>query len=306
MPLQIASDSCIITGSFLQARTEYAAIRLVQQVTALAEAGQTAFIHHSHIETSPILQEALAACALYGMRNSLNSSLIRSEIARRARLLVDATETAISVTLSSPHSAMELDLLPAVQGMLIYQCMQRFSTTGNVEEQAQAELDAKSLAKWVGILEEQTQWLCNNNSVGTQLDVSGWKDWVRAESLRRTVVFAELLDSIYNFLRFGWYRGGERMAKLCFTGQAALWEARSAAEWYQASWHRLWFEVNLSRSPADMESALPEDLDELGIIILVCSDGVEGLKEWLNYDRRLLERWGLSSRDTCSYVSAYL
>lgn len=303
-PLQIASKSSIITGRFLQARVEYCASRLVRQVTTLVETGQTAFIHHSQVDASPILRDAFAACSLYSVQNSVNTTFVRSEIARRAQLLVEATETAMSAVSSSPHSAMELDLLPAVQAMLVYQCMRRFSTV-DIEQQAQAELDAKSLAKWVDILQKQTQWSsCNINSDGgSELDHSVWKDWVRAESIRRTVIFSELIDSIYTFLRFGWYQASERIAKLCFTGQVALWEARSAEEWYQARWQRLWFEVNVSSLHVDMKAALPEDLDELGMIIWVSYDGIEALKEWLSHDVRLLEKWGLSPRD--SYISSW-
>ncbi|KAH8780941.1 hypothetical protein F5883DRAFT_685067 [Diaporthe sp. PMI_573] len=285
-PLQIPSNSSINTGSALKARAKYGASRLVLQVTALAETGQTFFIHHSHVDASPILRDTLAVCSLYSMRNSVNSSLIRSEIARRAGLLVEATETAISLTSPNSHSAaMSLDLLPAVQAMLIYQCMRRFSP-GDDAQQAQADLDAKSIARWVGILQGHSHGSCDNSSDGTQPDLSVWKDWVRAESLRRTIIFAELLESVYTLLSFGWYRG-ERLDKCCFTGQAALWEARSAAEWNQARWQRLWFEVKVSSFHADIQAALPNDLDELGIIIWVSYDGIEALKEWLSDDTLL-------------------
>lgn len=293
-PLQIASTSSTARSSILQARVEYMASRQILQVTALAETGQTAFIHHSHVDASPILREALAACALYTMRNSVNMSVIRSDIARRAALLIEATETAISLTQPTPHPATKLDLLPAVQAMLIYQCMRLFET-GDDEQQAQAVRDAESLARWVDILEGQIQSPCNDSSDGTPLDSSAWKDWVEAESLRRTMVFAELLDSTYTYLRFGWYQGSEKLAKLCFTGQAALWEARSAAEWDQARWQKLWFEINMSSFQADTKAALPDDLDELGIIIRLSYDGFDALKEWSRNDRRLLEKWGLSS-----------
>ncbi|EWZ28483.1 hypothetical protein FOZG_17795 [Fusarium oxysporum Fo47] len=199
-------------------------------------------------------------------RNSANESLIRSEIARRAELLIEATETAISLTPPSSHSAMNFDLLHAVQAMLIYQCMRLFST-GDIAQQTQAELDAKSLARWVDILQEQTQWSWDNFSSGTQLDFV-WKDWVQAESIRRTMIFSELLDGIYTFLRFGWYQPSARMANLGFTGQVAIWEARSPAEWHQARGQKPWVELNISSFHDGIKAAFPDDLDELGIIIL--------------------------------------
>ncbi|KAF4977583.1 hypothetical protein FDECE_18341, partial [Fusarium decemcellulare] len=266
-PSQGASGSSMYTSKVFQARAEYAASRLVHQVRTLAETGQTSFIHHSHIDGSVILRDAFAACSLNMTRNSTNESLIRSEIARRAELLIEATETAISLPPPSSHSAMNLDLLPAVQTMLIYQCMRLFST-GDIAQQTQAQLDAKSLGRWVDILQEQTQWSWDNFSSGTQLDPSAWKDWVQAESIRRTVIFAELLDGIYTFLRFGWYQPSARMAKLGFTGQVAMWEARSPAEWHQVRGQKPWVELNLSDFHDGIKAAFPDDLDELGIIIL--------------------------------------
>ncbi|KAF7555943.1 hypothetical protein G7Z17_g1767 [Cylindrodendrum hubeiense] len=292
----MASNSSITTGSNLQTRAEYAASRLALQVRALAETGQTAFIHHTHVDASPILQHAFAACSLDVMRNSINASLIRSEITRRAELLIEATETAISLSPPSSDSTMNLDLLPAVQAMLIYQCMRLFST-GDVAQQAQAEQDAKPLARWVDILQEQTQWSQDSSAGGMQLDLSVWNDWIQAESIRRTIIFAELLESVYTLLRFGWYQTSERMAKLGFTGQVTLWEARSAAEWHQAMGQRPRFEVNISSFHDDIKTALPNDLDELGIVMRASYDGIDALKQWLGGDSRLLEKWGLRSRD---------
>ncbi|UPK93719.1 hypothetical protein LCI18_004654 [Fusarium solani-melongenae] len=293
---QTPSDSSITTGSIFQARAEYVAGRLVLQARALAETGQTAFIHHTHVDASPILRDALAACSLDVIRNSANVFLVRSEITRRAELLIEATETAISLTPPSSHSTMNLALLPAMQAMLIYQCIRLFSA-GDVAQQAQAERDAEPLARWVSILQGQTQWPRDNSAGGTQLDHSVWKDWIQAESIRRTIIFAELLDGIYTFLRFGWYRPSARMARLGFTGQVALWEARSVAEWHQTMRQRPWVEVNISSFHDDIKAALPDDLDELGIVIWVSYNGIDAFEEWLGGDSRLLGKWGLRPQD---------
>lgn len=298
-PFQGASGSSMYPGKIFQARAEYAASRLVRQVRILAETGQTSFIHHSHIDGSTILRDAFAACSLNTTRNSTNETLILSDITRRAEQLIQATETAISLTLPSSHSVMNLDLLPAVQAMLIYQCMRLFSPV-EIAQQTQAELDAKSLARWVDILQEQTQWSWDNLSSSTQLDLSVWKDWVQAESFQRTMIFAELLDGIYTFLRFGWYQPSAKMAKRGFTGQVAIWEARSAAEWHQARGEKSWVELNISSFHDGIKAAFPDDLDELGIIILVSYDGVDVLEEWVGDDKRLLEKWGLAPGMTSS------
>ncbi|KAF5655657.1 hypothetical protein FHETE_11162 [Fusarium heterosporum] len=266
-PSQGANGSSIYTSKIFQARAEYAASRLVHQVRTLAETGQTSFIHHSQVNCSAILRDAFAVSSLTETCNLANESLILSEITRRAGLLIEATETAISMRPPSPHSAIDIDLLPAVQAMLIYQCI-RLLSTGDISQQTQAELDGMSLARWVDILQEQTQWSCDYQPSSTQLDLSVWKGWVQAESIRRTMIFAELLNSIHTFLRFGLYQPSLRMAKLNLTGQVAIWEARSPAEWHQARCQKPWVELNILSFHNGIKTAFPDDLDELGIIIL--------------------------------------
>ncbi|RGP62684.1 hypothetical protein FSPOR_9070 [Fusarium sporotrichioides] len=226
-----------------------------------------------------------------GLRNEW---LILSEISRRARLLVEATETAISLMPPSSDFSFGLDLLPAIQAMLIYQFMRLFSA-GDIVQQTQAEADGKVLARWVNILQEQTQWSSNSSADGGRLDLSVWKDWVYVESTKRTLVFAEMLDGVYNYLRFGWYEPSVRMAKLSFTGKAAIWEAKTSAEWEQARVQQLWLEFDMSCFRDDIKAAFPDDVDELGIIILASYDGLDALKKWAGDDERLLEKWGLSS-----------
>ncbi|KAM0340571.1 hypothetical protein ACHAPU_010408 [Fusarium lateritium] len=291
-PFSGSNSSSIITDKSFQPRAKYAASRLVRQVRTLAETGQTSFIHSSQVGDSAILREAFTASSLYTTRNPVNESLVLSEIARRAEVLVGATETAISLMLSS-QSAMDLDLLHAVQAMLVYQCIRLF-TAGDIAHQTQAEVDAKSLARWVDILNEQTKWSPGNLSTGEQFSLSAWKDWVRAESIQRTIIFAEVLDGIYTFLRFGWYQPSAKMANLGFVGQVDVWEARSLAEWCQAR-QKPWVELNTSTFHDGIKEVSTKDLDELGVIILVSYVGVEVLEEWAGGDERLLDKWGLSS-----------
>lgn len=93
---------------------------------------------------------------------------------------------------------------------------------------------------------------------------------------------------------------GRHLAKTgaVVAGQVVLWEARSAAQWHQAMTQRPRFEVNISSFHDDIEAASPEDLDELGIIIRATYYGIDALEEWLGHDRKVLEKWGLRSRDS--------
>jgi hypothetical protein len=291
VPLRGSRGSSVYKGKTFRERAEYAASRLVHQVSNFAETGQTCFIHYSQISSSS-LRDAFAACSLHTTRNSANASLVVSEIARRAELLIKATNTAISLSPPNSHSTMNLDLLPSTQAMLIYQTMRLFSTDDN-PQRIQAEQDAKSLAKWVDILQAQTsEDSCSNSKLGLS-----WEDWIRVESIQRTMIFAELLESTYTFLKFGWYQPSLMMANLGFTGQGAIWKARSLVEWQQTREQKAWLRLDMSTFHDCIKGASLEHLDELGIILLVSYEGVGVLKNWAGGDKRLLEKWGLSSSD---------
>lgn len=293
-PPLIASDSFDNTDGTWQSRAGYAAGRLALQPRALAEMGHTAFIHPAQLEVSPILRDTLAACSMDAIRNSVNELFVRSHIMRQANLLLQATEIAINPTSASSHSNMGLDLLSAVQGMLIYQCLRLFSTD-DAAAQAQAERDFEPLSRWVDILHAQSQHF--KNASDPVLGHTAWKYFIRIESTRRTIIFAELLNSVYTYLKFACYRPSAKIAKVPFTGQTALWGARSAADWRQVIGRRPCFKITISTFHDDVHMALPDDLDELGILIRTSYDGVDAVREWLGDDKRLLERWGLETQD---------
>jgi hypothetical protein len=273
-----ASEGAIPSSSRFQARTEYVGRRIAAQAVALAQSGQTAFIHHSQVGASAVLQDALAASSLHAMRNPANVDIIKSEIARRAALLIQAVER-----LRVHYPTVELDLLPPVQALLIYQCIRLFSTM-DITQQAQAERDATYLTSWATRLRQEIQ----------PFDTpANWVDWVRQESVRRTVLFVEVVTGAYTFLKLGWDTGERTVDNLGFTAQAALWEARSAAEWEHAwsKFRRL--ELTVSTFGRDTKEAKPDDFEELGIIFRATFIGLEALEQWLGGNREALKKWGL-------------
>ncbi|KAF4472092.1 fungal zn(2)-Cys(6) binuclear cluster domain-containing [Fusarium albosuccineum] len=271
-------DGQVATGSRFQPRTEYAGRRLAAQACVLVQSGQTAFIHRTHVGASAVLQDALAASALHAMLNPANSKIVRAEISRRCNLLVGAVEAVLAC---SPP--VEIDLLPPVQALLVYQCIRLFSIL-DITQQAQAERDGVRLAEWVQRLRQQIRPL---------EPTEDWADWVRQESVRRTVVFAEMVSGVYTFLRHGWDSAGAKVAHLGFTAQAALWEAESEVEWRRAWATSRRLEHTVNSFTHDVIDANPDDLDELGILLRAMCRGLEKLEEWMCGDRMVLIRWGL-------------
>ncbi|KAJ4270352.1 hypothetical protein NW762_002031 [Fusarium torreyae] len=279
-PIQNLDDegSSITTGSMFQERTEYGGRRIAAQALALAQNGQTSFIHHTQAGASAVLQDALAACALNAMANPANASIIKTEIARRAALLIDAVEIVLT------HSSIvELDLLPPVQALLIYQCIRLFSMR-DITQQAQAERDLVHLSSWSTKLQQKLLPFSA---------MEDWMDWVRQESIRRTVLFVEVLTGVYKFLKLGWDSAEGKVAHLGFTAQAALWEAKSAAEWKRAWTKSPRLELIVSTFSRDTENATPGDFEELGMLIRATFTGLEAFEEWLGGDKETLKKCGL-------------
>lgn len=276
--LCIEPEGAIPSNSRFQARTEYVGRRIAAQAIVLAQTGQTTFIHHSQVGASAVLQDALAGSSLHAMRNPANSEIVKSEIARRATLLIQAVES-----LLIRYPTVGLDILPPVQALLIYQSIRLFSTI-DIAQQAQAERDATYLASWAVRLREELQ------PFNTPTD---WTEWVRQESVRRTVLFVEVITGVYRFLKLGWDTGEREIDNLCFTTQAALWESRSEVEWEMAWTKYPRLEATMSTFRRDTKEAKPEDFDELGIIFRATFTGLEALERWLGGDRELLRRWGL-------------
>jgi hypothetical protein len=108
------------------------------------------------------------------------------------------------------------------------------------------------------------------------------------------MVFAELLDGTYTFLKTGWYQPSARLTRMSFAGHAATWEARSPAEWRGTIGENPWIELRLSSFLEDINVVFPDDLDELGVIILVSYEGIDKVREWVGDDGRLLDKWGLT------------
>lgn len=290
----------------LQPRMEYAARRIAAQTLLLAETGRCTFIHHAQVPESGALRDAFSASAAHAMGSSANASLVRSEISRRAAALVDAVGSAGAV---SRWPLVEMDMLPPVQALLIYQVIRLFSPHCGITERAQAERDAVVLRSWVTKLRATLKPIHSNHdtssssSSSSSMGTTPWESWVGEESTRRTIVFAETLRGVCSFLKREWDGASECVHNLEYTAQVGLWEAQSAAEWRTAVSRLPALPVNMKSYHRDLLESTPSDVDDLTIILYGASEGLDSLEEWLDGDRQLLEKWGL--RGNASRYSIY-
>ncbi|PTB64643.1 hypothetical protein BBK36DRAFT_1164474 [Trichoderma citrinoviride] len=274
------TNTPVTTGSIFQSRTEWAASRFAMQPQILAMTGQNCFVHHTQVASSEVLQEALAASALHCMRNTANAALVRGEIAKRVARLVGSIRRA--VTCASEAAA--LDLLPALQALVVYQCI-RFFSRDDVGERMRAERDEAIVQSLLVALYPRLR------SFSKTMD--GWSTWIYYESMRRTVLTAEILSGTYNFLMQGWDQAEARTLQLKFTAQVALWEAKTAVEW-EAMWARgPRLQVTVRTFTDDARSALPEDMEDLGMVLWALHHGLDEMENWMGKRKPVLVKWGL-------------
>ncbi|KAM0255806.1 hypothetical protein ACHAQJ_005393 [Trichoderma viride] len=277
------SDAPLTAGSMFQSRTEYAASRLATQPQMLAMMGQNCFIHHTQVASSEVLQEALAASALHCMRNTANASLVRGEVAKRVVRLIGSIRHAIT-SASDVGAGRGLDLLPVLQALVVYQCI-RFFSRDDVSERMRAERDEAIVQSLLAALYPRIRSFSKS--------VDNWASWIYYESMRRTVLTAEILSGTYTFLKQGWDQAEARTLQLKFTAQVALWEAKTVVEW-DAMWARgPKLEVTMRSWIEDTREALPEDMDDLGMVLWALHHGLDNMKVWLGGQKPELVRWGL-------------
>ncbi|UKZ82397.1 hypothetical protein TrVFT333_010185 [Trichoderma virens FT-333] len=279
------TDSPVTTGQVFQSRTEWAASRFAMQPQILAMTGQNCFIHHTQVSASEVLQEALAASALHCMRNTANASLVRGEIAKRVTRLIGSIRHAITSAAETVAGA-ELDLLPILQAFVVYQCI-RFFSRDDVSERMRAERDEAIVQSLLAALYPRLQ------SFSKTMD--GWSSWIYYESMRRSILTAEILSGTYAFLKQGWDQAEARSLQLKFTAQVALWEAKTAVEW-EAMWARgPKLQVTVRTFIPDTQEALPEDMDDLGMVLWGLHHGLDKMENWMGKQRPMLVKWGLRS-----------
>ncbi|KAG4257209.1 hypothetical protein FPRO04_08458 [Fusarium proliferatum] len=269
------------TADDYTARAEFLAHLMSVQTTALADKGFNVFIHSSQTLASDALRDALAGSALHAMRNPSNARFVDSEITRRASSIV-----AVLCAASISDDTGNLQMLPRVQALLIYQCMRLFAPA-SISQQTQAERDNFVLQIWASRL--KLSLTCDDD-----LTEARWEPWVEQEAIRRTLICIELAQGAYTYLRGNWPIGVRCHHDLRFNAQKALWEAKSAAEWRLVcdDFTHPSLPCNMIRLHKDIREARPGDLDDLGVVLRAVGEGLADINTWLRHDKEALQRWG--------------
>ncbi|KAE8449818.1 hypothetical protein EG329_007295 [Mollisiaceae sp. DMI_Dod_QoI] len=235
---------------------------------------RTPFIHpflFSPTIPSP-LQDAISACSLYVSRTETNEAVVWEIISSMVTKLLQ---------LRASWSVAEH--LSCVQALVIFQIIRLFD--GDVRARADGE-DAESvLEEWTDHLALRTDIIVegqdNQLLDARTLVEKGWESWVFEESVKRTVIVSRMVLAMYSVLKRGFCTYVEKVTELSFTARKGLWDANSAVHWRLATEERDRFYVQRMELNELLQKARLEDVDELGLLMLVTYNGIDGVNEWI-------------------------
>lgn len=280
----------IISDTTLQARVEFAAKKIAAVPKTFTEQGQTMFIHRLLFQerSPPALQDAFGVCALYCLRNTENRALVFRNLEHRRQQLIANTD---------PLLAPKMDLLEALQALILYQIISLFD--GDIRLRAQAEADEPVLMAWAAHLRSRTRQVQLSppapaeSRLLSESTFTDWRRWLIEESSRRTVIAAFMLNGVYDFLKLGYDAVPD--LRMSFTAQAALWNSQSEISWRRAHSERERLEVQVTHWDMMIAKARPGDLEELGVLIMAMLKGIEATGKWLGHGHII--RYGLEGAE---------
>ena len=280
-----------MAGDIYQERIVYTVKQIKSYPGHFVRQGQTPFIHSSlwRDRLPRAIQDVLGACALYGEKRQTNQPLVFGVISAAADRLM--SEYPLVGT-----TAMEQ--LAAVQALILYQIIRLFD--GDIRQRADAERANPTLQDWTRQLQDRMQRIGDPSPSAdstsptppdTSVVMDSWRNWVFAESLRRTVIISHTLQALFSFLKNGWQREYGEFRKLSFFAQKALWAAPSEYYWQSALKEHPALPIQFRSWDLDVADAKPLDMDDLGMLVMVLMKGADYSSHWVGPEN--LERFGL-------------
>lgn len=284
-------STSVMAGDIYQERIVYVVKQIKSYPGLFVREGQTPFIHSSlwKDRLPRAIQDVLGACALYGERRQTNQALVFGVISAAAdRLISDYPLVTIAA----------MEQLAGVQALILYQIIRLFD--GDIRQRADAERANPTLQDWTRKLQDRMQKIedpsppVDINSPTpptTSIVMDSWRNWVFAESLRRTIIVSHTLQALFSFLKNGWQKEYREFRKLSFFAQKALWTAPSEYYWQSALKEHLTLPIKFHSWDLDIADAKPADMDHLGMLVMVLMKGVNYSSHWAGPEN--LEMFGL-------------
>jgi hypothetical protein len=236
--------------------------------TLLVQNGKAPFIHpqasHAWPLIPPPLQDAIAASALYLSKNEKNEAI-----------MWDIVSTKVAVLMEARASWSVAEHLTCLQALVIYQIIRLFD--GDIRARADAEASENTLVDWTDRLVART-----GANISPETVVSNsWENWVFEEAVSRTVIVSRMVQAMFMIVKQGFCTLVEAVTEMSFTAQKALWYAPTAVHWQQACKQNKRFYLHKMDFAELMAKGDLSEVDELGVLMLVCYKGVDDVNEWI-------------------------
>ncbi|KAJ4295128.1 hypothetical protein N0V90_007138 [Kalmusia sp. IMI 367209] len=211
-------------------------------------------------------KDAYAACAIYSTKTDQNAFVAFTVIESKANELLRSPDQ---------ESWTPLDLLAAVQALLIFQFIRLFD--GDIRQRAQAERAEPILVAWTDRLNAITVV----ERSYTHDTAPSWRSWILAESLRRTSIMSVFLIGIYTLVKHGYCTLGEQVSAHSFTAQRKLWDATGLLEWERAKASHDPFWIPGMNFDHIIRQGSGDELDDFGMVMLISYKGQDTVDHWL-------------------------
>ncbi|KAK0704585.1 hypothetical protein B0H67DRAFT_557360 [Lasiosphaeris hirsuta] len=239
----------------------------------LAATNATPFLHRFlyRDHTPPCIVACFAASVLYANRTPANAAMVMRALHASAAELVDAE--------AGRSTATPVEKLARVHALFLYQVIRLFD--GDIHLRAQGEKDLPLLRAWLDELCRVRDNL--GDAAGRGLPPREWERWIFAESLRRTVMMAYSVISLFSLMKDPEH---EEPGPWAFTHRwtlaRSLWEAGSSFEFYRVWKEKPQFVIaNYSLETFLEHGGRGDDVDDFAEILLSSYMGVDAAKEFI-------------------------
>ena len=247
-------------------RIKYIVRQLRTYPEKLFRNGRTAFVHPQSYSPamSSTLQEACCAAALYSGKNEENEALVWEIITSKVNQLME------------PRASWSVsEHMSCLQALIIFQIIRLFD--GDIKQRSEAEQHEETLAQWTDRLSQRTGVTVSSGNIVP----STWESWVFEETVCRTIVISRMVQAMFSIQKQGFCTLVGAVTEMSFTGQKALWEAPTAQHWQKACTEKNRLYSRQMCLEEILSNATLEDLDDMGMLMMVTYKGVDGVNEWI-------------------------
>ncbi|KAL4783430.1 hypothetical protein BJX76DRAFT_329876 [Aspergillus varians] len=290
----VRTRTSVPLSSLVESRFQYAIDTLKDTPRTMVMENQTPWSHQElYNDGMPkAMQDAYACCALFITKNPINAAMITTHVHSRHQELI-----------LSPLPTSPPDLLAHTHALLLYQIMQVFDPDLNAatENSSLGNLSISALESAASLLFSSTHFppstepdtisdspsqpqTPNQTCLPTTLEstMHFWKLWLFEESARRTILFTFYFLQLVHLFR-GTHNlkcDGKLGLLHSWYASAYLWTAPTALDFALAWSERDHFIVRNVNFDKLLSEAMPADVDVLGRMLLVTSQGAERVREW--------------------------